>query len=349
VGAERVTAFAVLDVSFVSDSEGFALGTATCGKARLHCLVVLKTADGARHWTLASQLATHATGDRSCYTPPVSVCVSALRFVTPKVGYAFDPALLMTTDGGRSWQRQPGWVTSLEGDAHDVLRVSTPDQPCNGEPSRLESSAPGGRSWHVIRTLQTGNCPPTLYRQGPSTLAIVDYGNPAGCCPGAVLSVSTDRGAHLTSRAEICTQHNDNSYTAAVAMALGNVLVRLCVGGPTQPYEGQTWLRASADLGRTYTAKRMVAGADQGNPGVQLAAASATRWLAMLDGPHVGTLEISNDAGRHWVAAAMLPPGRRILVGFEDPMTARAAVGNLVYTSRDGGQHWETDHFTPDS
>jgi hypothetical protein len=30
-------------------------------------------------------------------------------------------------------------------------------------------------------------------------------------------------------------------------------------------------------------------------------------------------------------------------------MTARAAVGNLVYTSRGGGQHWETDHFTPDS
>jgi hypothetical protein len=56
-----------------------------------------------------------------------------LRFASAEVGYAFDPDLVMTTDGGKTWEGQPGrHVAALEPAGGDVMRVGYTHTGCPG-------------------------------------------------------------------------------------------------------------------------------------------------------------------------------------------------------------------------
>lgn len=280
-------------------------------------------------------------------------CVGSVRFATAEVGYLFGPALLMTTDGGRTWRHERGWTWSLEAASGTVLRVHALSDGCNAQPSRLESSTPGSSTWALVRTLPAErNCPPTLYRQGPSALAVVDYGNPAGTEPWSDVQTSTDGGRHLVGRGsrydDICSR--DTGHTAWVALAPGGVLVQLCAGNAATSRADDSWLRISADLGRSYRPAPRVVHGDPSYPvPTTVAAASATHLVALLNSPHVGVLQVTFDGGRYWRTTQEMPPGLRTLVGFEGANTARALDGDQIYTTTNGGRTWRINTLVAES
>lgn len=330
-----MTSFVVQDVSFVSRTHGFALGAAQCGHT--DCTVVLESLDAARHWTAVSRVSAPLGSDVDCKQ---ATCVRSLRFVTPKIGYAFGPSLLLTVDGGRSWRPVPGPpVAALEGDSRSVLRVTSPQDGCSGRRSRLETSLPGSTRWYLVQRIPSNQiCPPSLYRQGRDGVVLVTYGNPAGCCPNATLYTSSDRGRHLATRADPCRHSNGDGFAASVALAPAGVLAVLCEGR-TSPASVQV----STDLGRTFGLRRPVG---HGEPPCGLAAASAVRLLAVTAcGPHVTALEATQDGGRTWGDGDEYGPGVFVLVGFQDPLTARTAQGAEIHTTFDGGRTWRDDLF----
>ena len=345
VGITGVAGFTAVDVSFVSLDHGFAIGVSSC--QGLSCGVLLETTDGARHWTPISRVpaGVEEAGGRHCAGRP---CVTALRFVTPEVGYAFKPSLFITIDGGHSWHRQRSDpVTSLEGDATSVLRVTTRTDGCNSDVPRLETSSPGSQRWALVRTLPSDHiCPPVLYRQGPKRLELVSFGNPAGCCPAAVLYSSTDAGKHLLRHSDACQLRPDgDGYTRSVALAPGNVLALVCVTRNPSSYG----LRVSTDSGGSYSRAKPFSAdiATRGDtPVCGLAAASAKRFLVLSGcGPHVTQEFTSEDAGATWSDTNEFGPGLVVLVGFEDELTARVAQNDEIETTLDGGRTWRTDPF----
>lgn len=82
-------------VSFVSTSQGWELAREGCTA----CAVVRRTLDGGKTWSTVSTLPAAWFWGNGRRAP----AVSDLAFADPANGFAFDPALLATHDGGRTW------------------------------------------------------------------------------------------------------------------------------------------------------------------------------------------------------------------------------------------------------
>ena len=103
--------FSGYDLTWVSNDDGWALGTAPCGNPP--CTSILRTTDGGRSWVGIPAPRAFLTESDTC----ASACdqISHLRFANPLVGYAYGPnSLYLTTDGGASWHKQPGYAYGLE-------------------------------------------------------------------------------------------------------------------------------------------------------------------------------------------------------------------------------------------
>jgi hypothetical protein len=350
--------FQVLSMSFVSDQRGFALGTADCDGER--CPALLGTTDGGRTWTqLAAPDASAPGPDGRCPAQEVP-CADQVRFATPLIGYAYDPSLFVTTDGGRSWQLRIGNVSSLEAAGDTVVRVASDYPGCGGSQEEIDVAPVGSGTWTPLPAPDLAAiCPPVLYRQGQE-LILAAYGNPAGgVAATAAISRSGNGGRTWTPAApDNCYSHlgyGRDGYASAVALAPPDVLVLLCqhqmpgVGGSFDP----GWVRVSANGGASYGPDQAVpflahAPGDPG--GYQLTAASAGRLLAVEDidgdGEHGSQVLLTVDGGVSWSTVLRLPTGPRVvLVGYEDPLTGRVAQGDTVWTTRDGGRTWTGDRF----
>jgi len=185
--------FGVVSMTFVSASRGFALGSVACGSGR--CGALLGTADGGVHWRRLTA-PTRALGSEYGICDYGRPCVGQIRFATPAIGYAFSPALLMTTDGGLHWRllARTG-VTSLETASGTVVRVAARYEGCSGRPYRVESARAGTDSWRVLPASAIGRiCPPILYRSGVRVV-LVSYGNQTAGIPAkAQIERSADAG-----------------------------------------------------------------------------------------------------------------------------------------------------------
>jgi photosystem II stability/assembly factor-like uncharacterized protein len=341
--------FTVLSMTFVSDQQGFALGSVKCGSRR--CLALLGTTDGGTKWHPLTPPVKRAAGPYDT-CPAGQPCVSQLRFATPEIGYAFGPSLFLTTDGGAHWRHLTGPnVTSLEAADGNVVRVASSGMGCSGMPYKVQQAAAGTTAWHTLSAPPILMiCPPDLYRQG-ERLVLVGYGNPAGGVRAtAEIDRSANDGSTWASGPDQCGRKD--GYAAAVALAPPNGLLLLC--RHQQPNKagnvGTAWIRVSTNGGASFGPDRDVT-APAGVPasqtiGYQLAAASASRLLVNVQGEHGNRVLLSTNGGRSWKTT--LQPngsGSVILVGFEDPATARVAHGDLAWTTTDGGQRWITDHF----
>jgi len=340
--------FQVLSMTFVSDQRGFALGSVGCATGR--CGALLGTADGGRTWHRLTR-PTRALGGVYSTCQHGRPCVQEVRFATPLIGYAFSPALLMTADGGRHWHllKMTG-VTSLEAAGGTVVRVAAGYEGCAGAPYQVESAADGSNSWQampapMIETI----CPPVLYRQD-SRIVLAGYGNAAGGVRAtARIDRSADGGRTWTAGPDSCG--GKDGYASTLALAPPSTLVLVCKHQMPRHNGtfGPAWIRISTDDGSSF-------GADEHLPMLpvpkgtitddQLAAASAARLLVVETGLSGSRLVRSDDGGRTWTTSLQFPgTGNVLLVGFEDPRTARVAQGDTVWTTRDGGRSWRADHF----
>ena len=350
--------FRVLSMSFVSDSQGFALGTVPCRAGR--CVALLTTTDGGAAWrTLTPPTRTAASYGICAHGSP---CVQQVRFATPRIGYAFDPSLLMTTDGGRSWRRLPAaGVSSLEAANGTVVRVTSPRPGCSGLPYQVQSGPSGGTAWAALPAPPIVMiCPPVLYRQG-SRLVLVGYGNAAGGVPAtARIDRSANDGRTWAAGPDRCG--GKDGYASGVAIAPPDVLVLLCrhqMPLPSGRY-GPAWVRVSTDGGATFGPDQIVpslASAGKGFiTGYQIAAAGAGRLLVTEAGSTDSYVLLSTDGGRTW-STTLRPAGATggpatgpgtpglILVGFQDSRTARIAQDGTVWTTTDGGRTWQAGSF----
>jgi photosystem II stability/assembly factor-like uncharacterized protein len=338
--------FRAVDLTWVSTTEGWALGTAPCAQAP--CTSIVRTDDGGRSWVGVPAPIAELTGD-SCN----GRCVSHLRFANRLVGYAFGPdALFMTTDGGRSWNRQPGGAYALEISDDTVLRVVNTCIP--GCPFQAQRSAIGSTSWQLLTLPAGGQTVGVQLVRNGSNAVIATFAHVTG---GAGITTSTlftsaDDGTTWAVRKEPCPQTAGSGAadrlsevdTTAVAVAGDASLTVLCTprAGIDHPFtmtstDGGAHFSRGSQLGATY--------------GGELAAASASMLLASTD-----VLYRSTDGGNSWhkVSEIGAGPGRISFVGFESTEVAcaigappsSATVGSAtVWTSTDAGATWASHTF----
>jgi photosystem II stability/assembly factor-like uncharacterized protein len=348
-GATRAPAgFAVQSMTFVSDDQGFALGTGRCGATK--CAELLGTSNGGSSWHRLTA-PTRQIGGAYGVCPGKKPCVSQIRFATPQLGYAFGPSLYLTTNGGSTWHQVTGDnVTSLEAADGNTVRVASKGEGCSGMPYQVQQATVGTADWRTLAAPKIIMiCPPVLYRQGQQ-LVLAGYGNPAGGVRAtAQIARSATDGATWKIGPDQCG--GTDGYASAVALAPPNALVLLCQH--QRPHKNGTYrpayLRISANGGTTFGPDKTIAGRGD-SPGeilrYQVAAASPSRLLVVVTSEHGSRVLLSQNGGRTWTAT-LTPDGTGsvLLVGYEDPDTARVAQGDLVWTTRNGGRTWAADHF----
>ena len=148
-------------MSFVSDLRGFALGTVRCRAGR--CIALLGTPDGGSSWRQLTA-PTRAAGGAYSTCPAGQPCVQQVRFATPLIGYAYDPSLLVTTDGGMHWHQLRGvYVSSLETAGRTVVRIASAGTGCSGMRYQVEHRS--GRHHRMAGT--SGSADPGDLPAGP--------------------------------------------------------------------------------------------------------------------------------------------------------------------------------------
>jgi photosystem II stability/assembly factor-like uncharacterized protein len=276
--------------------------------------------------------------------------VTQLRFANDLDGYAYDPSLFVTTDGGETWSEENGpFVAALEPVGSTVMRIAYSQSGCPGPCDLTVEEAPaGGTNWRVLSRPFQGDAV-QLVRQGIDDAYVVAFENPAGGADDehAKLMLSHDGGNTWSDRADPCGDVGGDEYdAAAIAAAAPSVLAVLCrdrLGSQS------SFVDLSTDGGAAFTAGPALPGPDTA---VALAAGSATDLVVGTVGgvnPHSGRFALftSNDGAAHWqqVAAETGPidpeDPTQTFLGFETDSVGRW-VGDPddLWETTDGGSTW---------
>lgn len=133
----------------VSLDEWWMLGSARCLAGSGTCGAIVRTTDGGSKFA-------------GIPSPPVSSSeVTQLRFANALDGYAFDPELWQTTNGGTSWVKvaAPGPVTELEAADGEAYALGCDSANCTS--MELRRSSVGSLTWQKVST-------PVPLKDGPS-------------------------------------------------------------------------------------------------------------------------------------------------------------------------------------
>lgn len=333
------------DLTWVSNDDGWALGTAPCGNPP--CTSILRTTDGGKSWigipaprAELTETDTNTCGD-SCGQ------VSNLRFANRLVGYVYGPnSLFMTTDGGATWQRQSGFAYGLEVVDGAVLRVSAQAAGCEpGCTFRLQRAAIGSDSWQDVPLPPSGRSASVQLAASGQTVVLATRANVAGGAQDAtaVLFTSRDGGSSWHRVGEPCPRSGTDEVDSwNVTVAPDGSITVLCV--PRGPFRQGTAFTMTSTDGSHFVAGGSIP-AQKPPSAVGAVSASGLFVLTEQDG-----LYRSTDAGAHWTKLPA-PPGGNYL-GFES-----ATVGRIIgaaqsgtapdgtWTTTDGGQGWTFHSF----
>ncbi len=347
----------VADLSWVSDQDGWAIGTANrCAASptsSTSCTEVLRTTDGGARWTLLGTI-----------TTPRGEVLNQIKFANSEVGYAFvangQSAAYMTLNGGHSWQLMPGPpVADLKVLSGAIVAVRFDHSGCPGPCNWSIDTAPiGSANWRTViappgNRVNHGDA--VLVTQGPASIYAAFPSNPAQGIgpPDDQFLTSQDAGANWSQTGSPCRQGGvAEGLTIAVAAAPDEVVGVLCLESPSQL---AVYVRISTDGGLTFGPPRAVPG---GSGFSQLAITSASTLFvgnAVIGG--TGTygyrLMGSFNGGLAWSTvasqtAALPGPGAAPgdFLGFEDASHGRWIGGaSSLWTTRDGGRIWSESAF----
>ena len=219
------------DLTWVSNDDGWALGTAPCGNPP--CTSILRTTDGGKSWVGIPAPRAFLTESDTCN----SDCdqVTHLRFANPMVGYAYGPnAFYLTTDGGANWRKQAGgYAYGLEVVHGSVLRVSAQAAGCQpGCTFRLQRAAIGSDAWQDVSIPAGGRMAGAQLVTSGGTVVLATSANTAGGAEDAtsVLFTSRDGGVSWQRVGEPCPRRGtDEVDTRDVAVAPDGSITVLCV------------------------------------------------------------------------------------------------------------------------
>jgi photosystem II stability/assembly factor-like uncharacterized protein len=337
------------DLSWVSTGEGWALATRPCATGSTGtCAVLAHTSDGGAHWQTLPTLPT--TGTVGCDD---ASCVGSVAFANSSLGYLYGPELLMTSNGGRSWQAEPGLqVETLTVADGAVYRVAYDQSGCPGpcQPT-LQEAAVGSSVWQTLvgELVSPDRSDSAQIVSSGTTLLVAMYGSQAGPFSAqAVLYRSTNAGGSFEQRSDPCSgmgPAGTEEDLIDLASAPGGFFAGLC-----SPHSGSgTFVVTSSDDGSSWQRAGALPGA--GDQWGLLAAASATALAVATGsisggGPYTARLLVSTDAGRSWTSAAtdaqeVTSAGVPGWLGFETSQVGRwISDPHNVWTTNDGGQHW---------
>ena len=343
----------LVDLSWVSATDGWALAAQPCVSGT--CVRLAHTTDGGQHWqALPSPPAQFQDGTVDCSKV---ACVSGVQFASPTVGYLYGPALLMTSDGGRTWHAQPGLqVETLAIAGSQVYRVGYDHLGCPGpcQPT-LQRATVGSSVWRpLISKLAYSDGVAAQIVSSGSTLLLAMFSNQAQGFAQAVVYRSADGGATWQQSTDPCSGPGAGTNSEAgeltdLAGAPAGLLAGLC-----SPRSGSgTFVVTSADGGQSW----QTAGALPGVQALAMLAAASPTTLAVSTGVTGGSgtftarLLVTTNAGRHWTTAAtetqqILQAGVPAWLGFRTSQAGTWISGpHSIWTTNDGGLHWTRTRF----
>ncbi len=335
--------FRANSITWDTPKNGWVLGTGKCSPAP--CSDVIGTIDDGKSWRLVGSVpAPIATQRRS-----KALGVTEIRFATPKVGWAFDPALQQTTDGGRTWA-----PATIPGGGQQVLSLATNSTEayavvsackwltgiCKKPLTFWHTTSLTGGSWTQIPLDLPVNLAANVSVFG-RTVYVIDPLLEFGA--DDKLYASTD-GRHFSSRPAPCDHTQDLELTQAVATSATDVAL-LCYGDPGFSKAVKIVYRSS-DTGKTDTSAGMA-----GLYGIQSQlAASPSGNLAIASQSDGSFLYINDTHKKTWTMVEGIGDGG---LGWNDivyssgqeawvvysPAALFDGLGQL-YVTRDGGKTW---------
>jgi len=340
-GSSIPASFHAQSQSWVSPEHGWMLGAVNCGPNT--CAAVLGTTDGGGTWNKLGILNAPVTLEKA-------TGVTEVRFADDLHGWAFEPALWATSDGGATWQRQapPGGghlVLALAADADAVYAVVSPcrlGRTC-GYPITLWRTTPGQESWtQVSLTLPALSAfnyvvlavhGVVAYLAVPA--ALIDLGAPAAA---DVLDVTVD-GQTWSSRPDPCDPANGETLTSVAPISDTEVAL-LCQGNIGFGKAAKLVLR-SKDTGQTTSSAGMM-------PlyGITTQLAAAPDGTLVAASYSIGTWIYRNAGGKTWTTQVDLGDGG---MGWNDVLFTTDQVGFVIHgpaavcCQGHSGQLWETD------
>jgi hypothetical protein len=239
----------------ISATHWWVLGSVPCG-AR-DCPAIVATTDaGAAFQPLPAPGGRFGPGLNS---PPAA---GNIRFADSADGWAFDPGLYATHDGGRHWTAisVPGRVTDLEPGLGEVFAVVTPPSPPCARTGTCTSSTPAPRLWRAQPSSDHWSADPAAGRfaaAGPIQPAPTPDGYPNGSTLEAASPTTAVAASDLPGNPLIRT--TDQGTTWSVVQAPADSTGTWSLIGFTTPEDGYalwehgaaTYQASTAQLWRT--------------------------------------------------------------------------------------------------
>jgi photosystem II stability/assembly factor-like uncharacterized protein len=338
----------VIDVAFVDPSRGWALGL-SCDEDGNCAPVVDRTSDGGRTW--GAGVVPLAPPGASAAAPENAA--TRIRFADPLDGWAFNPALYSTHDGGATWRQETvdGEVIGLEPYGSSVWMLTRSCAQPEACTFSLQVSDDSGRSWAPapVQPRVQGSVA-RLVRVGGKDAWIASSAewSGGGVVAGWLLATH-DAGATWQPLVDpAAMEYCDPKLMAA---ADPQNLWMLCGGVPATIMQGKA-LFTSTDGGKTWSRR-----ADAMPPGegglnnlplvghVSDLATISSRVAFIALGRY--TLYATSDGGRIWVPSIPIDQTTARdagveVVRFVDDKHGWAVSGpNVIYWTDNGGVTWQ--------
>jgi photosystem II stability/assembly factor-like uncharacterized protein len=335
--------FKAVSITWQTQEQGWVLGLAPCGAKGKTCTEVISTSDAGATWTEA--------GTIPAPIPPAgnaTTGVTEIRFDTPATGWAFAPDLYRTTNGGRTWTREPvpgagsKQVLALAATSTAAYAVTSPcayeTGTCGGGLSVWRTGTLAKESW-----VKTSLTLPMSYLANLSAFGSTVYADTT-TLGSNYLYASTDGGVKFASRPVPCQASQDIQLLQAVATSASRVDL-LCDGNPGLSEAIKSVYR-SANTGKTdssagtmgpYGIEAQLAVSPSGN--LAVASSSDGSFIYINDSGGTGwSMPVGfGDGGLGWNDIVYVTDNEAWVV--YSPGNDPDSLGKVLVT-HDGGRHW---------
>ena len=328
LGSAVPAGFLPSSVSFVSPTDGWALGTAPCGPTR--CTILAHTDSAGWAWTTLT-------------APPGSV--DGVRFANKTAGYAFGQRSLdVTVDGGKTWRplalRVTGNLVALEIGAGEAFLAVAAD-PATDPYVALYRAPVGGDSFTPVDGVRLSH----------SSTARLSFDGHFGylwsLSPINGVVVTSDGGTTWSNRDLPCPSGGN----AAVMLAAIDEGLQVVCSAPGAGGQFAKSYYFSIDAAATFHVDHSVVPPADGQlddlaafgpEAVVLATASAGSSLFRLAGDWKTVLR-PITGGTHWHDLGFTTITQGVVILGNEPGPGDEGAG--MYMTRDSGQHWTLIDF----
>jgi photosystem II stability/assembly factor-like uncharacterized protein len=330
--------FKAQSMSWLSAKHAWVLGTGKCSPKP--CSDVVVTTDGGATWNSVGSLPVPIEKAGS----GKAVGVTEIRMATTTVGWAFNPVLAQTTDGGQTWVRValpvPGkQVLSLDTNAHGAYLVMSSCKFGQGfckKPLTFWHLSLAG-DWTQISLDLPVNVSADVETYGKAVYVVDNTLFTGG--DQDKLYASAD-GKTFESRPSPCDHTQDLALYQVVPTSATDVS-ELCIGDPGMSKAIKTVYR-STDTGKTTTSAGQA-----GIYGIQSAlAVSPTGNLAMSSQSDGSFIYVNNTGGTTWTMPVGIGDGG---LGWNDIVYTTGKVAWVVYAPAGGFEPQGTLYVTRDA